>query len=65
MLRSAGTRYLIDTSAWRFQSVSAFGVTRLTNLPHAPSHPWDERIEDFRRLVADHLRFQLPDTVQP
>lgn len=28
MLRSAGTRYLIDTSAWRFQTDSAFSVAR-------------------------------------
>ena len=59
MRRSAGTRYLIDTSAWRFQSDSAFDVARLANLPHAPRSTWGAlSIDDFRRFVADDLRFQ-------
>lgn len=59
MLRAAGTRYLIDTAAWRFQSDSAFGVARLANLPHAPTRSWPELpIDDFQRFIADDLRFQ-------
>lgn len=59
MLRSAGTRYLIDTSAWRFQDDSAFSVARLAKLPHAPKSTWDSlALDDYRRFVADDLRFQ-------
>lgn len=58
-LRSAGSRYGIDTSAWRFQDESAFDIARLANLPHAPNDTWGNlSLEDYRRFVADELRFQ-------
>ncbi len=59
MLRSAGTKYLIDTSPWRFQDDSAFNVARLGNLPHAPRRSWPHMsLDDFRQFVAADLRLQ-------
>lgn len=59
MLRTAGTRYSIDTATWRFQSDSAFSVARLVNLAHAPTRSWPElSVDDVQRFIADDLRFQ-------
>lgn len=58
-LRAAGTHYLVDTAAWRFQHSSAQLVAKLTALDHAPTSPWaDLPLGDFRRFVADDLRLQ-------
>lgn len=58
-LQAAGIRYLVDTSAWRFQSESAFEVNKLTAMGHAPQQPWTlSDLAEFRSFVADDLRFQ-------
>lgn len=58
-LESAGTRYLIDTAAWRFQHASAQTVAKLTALDHAPAAAWFElTLDDYRRFVAHDLRLQ-------
>lgn len=58
-LRAAGTRYLVDTAAWRFQHASAQQVAKLTALDHAPTATWSElTLDDYRRFVAEDLRLQ-------
>lgn len=58
-LKEAGTRYLVDTGAWRFQDISAQQVAKLRTLTHAPLVPWsDLSLDDFRRFVVRDLRLQ-------
>lgn len=58
-LRTAGTNYLVDTAAWRFQDASAQNVTKLIALDHAPTKTWsDLTLDDYRRFVAEDLRLQ-------
>lgn len=59
VLKREGVRYLIDTTAWRFQHGSAFEIAKYRSLPHAPDRPWEElTAEDFGRFVTADLRFQ-------
>lgn len=58
-LTMAGTRFLVDTGAWRFQDASAANVKKLQALEHAPKAHWGALSrDDFQRFVAADLRLQ-------
>lgn len=58
-LHRSGVPYLVDTSAWRFQSHTAFDVRKLTSMRHSPGEAWSStELGEFHRFVADDLQYQ-------
>lgn len=58
-LHGAGVPYLVDTSAWRFQSDAAFDVRKLASMGHSPDQAWSgTELREFRRFVANDLQYQ-------